>query len=424
MRAKKALFLATVGGFVTQFEMNNVSLLQQAGYEVHSAANYREPVYQVKEKELRGRGVILHQVDIEKSPFMWRENLRAFRQLSEIVSSEQIRLVHCHTPVGGVLGRLLGCRFARDGLKVVYTAHGFHFYKGAPWKNWLFYYTVERMLAHFTDALITINEEDYSRAKGFVLRSGGRVYRIPGEGLQRDAFQPVSRECRKLLRQVLGLEEGDFFLLSVGELSGNKNHEQVIRQFPEVQRRLNLQGRRAVYGICGDGFYREKLEGLIENLGLSRDVTIYGYCENVADYLACADCLVFPSIREGLGMAVLEAMSMGVPVAAADNRGTREYMEDGVNGFVFRTGDPEGLVQAVEKAAGLKTQELASMQKQGSRTVQRFEIKNTDRVMAQVYEALDAAICAEADTEALPGREGRSDLQYLSSKEGSMRKAQ
>lgn len=390
---KKALFIATVGGFVTQFEMNNVRILKQMGYEIHSAANFSEPVYPVGGRGLRAQGVILHQEDIAKSPFLWRTNLRALWQIRGLVRREGITLIHCHTPVGGVLGRLAGIRLGGRGPKVVYTAHGFHFYKGAPWRNWLLYYTVERLLARFTDCIVTVNREDCDRARGFRLRRGGKVYRIPGEGLDLERFTPRLREKKESLRRKLGIPGDAFFLLSVGELSGNKNHMQVLGALGEVRARLSP--RRVYYGICGDGFYRRELEEEIRRLGLEGQACVYGYRPEVEEYLACADCFIFPSVREGLGMAALEALAMGVPVVASDNRGTREYMEDGVNGFVYRSDRPWELADRVVRVSRMTAVELEAIGSAGRRTAERFGLENTDRVMREVYRDVDGRTAGE-----------------------------
>lgn len=410
MSEKKALFIATVGGFVTQFEQNNVSLLQQMGYEVHSAANFNEPVYSVKEQELKKKGIILHQVEIAKSPFLWRQNLRALKQICSIIEEEGITLIHCHTPVGGLLGRLAAILQKERGIKVIYTAHGFHFYKGAPWINWLFYYNVERLLARHTDILVTINEEDYARAQNFRLRKNGKVYKIPGEGLNLEAFRPVTEERRQQLRRKLGIDEDVFYILSVGELSGNKNHKEIIRLIPDMKKKL--PEKKLLYGICGDGYYRQELKKLVAEMGLEEEAKLYGYRENPAEYIACADCLVFPSIREGLGMAALEAMAMGIPVIASDNRGTREYMEDGSNGFVCNVRRPEEFVNAVEKICHMSREELYAMGREGRKTAEKFEISNTNVIMSEVY------LAAEEKRE--PVERQRSNIRYIPSQESSI----
>lgn len=413
MTEKKALFIATVGGFVTQFEMNNVHILQQQGYEVHSAANFKEPVYCVKERELEEQGVILHQIDIAKSPFLWKQNLRALKQICELVKTCGITLIHCHTPVGGLLGRLAGILCASPELKIVYTAHGFHFYKGAPWVNWIFYYTAERFLARFTDCIITINQEDYVRAGRFHLRSGGRVYKIPGEGLLLERFSPGLRRKRDGVRQRLGIPRDAFFILSVGELSGNKNHRRMIELIPEIRERLSP--REVLYGICGDGFYREELEEQIKREGLEECVRLYGHRPDVTDFLACADCFLFPSVREGLGMAALEALAVGVPVAAADNRGTREYMKHGINGFVCNGKKPEEFVQAVAQISQMPEEELEELRREGYRTAEGFERRHTHEIMQEIYRSVG--------TEKVFSQEYRREVRLMA-EDGGMRKAQ
>ncbi|MBO5278732.1 MAG: glycosyltransferase, partial [Lachnospiraceae bacterium] len=161
---KRVLIVTTVSGFVPQFEMNNVRILQEMGYEVHYASNFKNPHYGKDNHRLEGTGVVCHQVDFVRSPFRFIQNMRAYAQLRKLMRENQFQMVHCHTPMGGVLARLAARKYRRTGTKVLYTAHGFHFYKGAPVFNWLFYYPVEWLLARWTDVLITINEEDYQRA--------------------------------------------------------------------------------------------------------------------------------------------------------------------------------------------------------------------------------------------------------------------
>ena len=165
---KRALIITTVSGFVPQFEMNNVKILQNLGYEVHYAANYYMPVYTDNNERLEGTGIIQHQIDFVRSPYNIGKNIKALNQLVSLMREIKFHLVHCHTPMGGVLGRIAAHK--TNTKPVIYTAHGFHFYKGAPVWNWLFFYPVERFLAKWTDCLITINKEDYARAKKFNTR--------------------------------------------------------------------------------------------------------------------------------------------------------------------------------------------------------------------------------------------------------------
>ena len=210
---KKILILATVSGFVYKFEMENVKILQEKGYEVHYAANEKLPRYIFDEQMKQKSGIIFHNICIEKSPLKYRTNVRALNQIMDIIRREQIQVLHCHTPLGGVLGRMAGKRCEKHGvpLKIIYTAHGFHFYQGAPRIAAAIYRMVEAYFARYTDILITINREDYENAKKFRLRPGGRVYQIPGVGLDMERYLPATEKQYKKCREKWGISEKQLF---------------------------------------------------------------------------------------------------------------------------------------------------------------------------------------------------------------------
>lgn len=384
---KHVLILTTTHDFLRKFELENVKILQRMGCTVHYAANMKEPQYLSDERFLQELGVRTHHIDIARSPFQWRENRRAFLQIRELLREFDIRMIHCHTPVGGVLGRLAGHFFRDWRVFVIYTAHGFHFYKGAPLQNHLLYYRVEKWLAHYTDVLITINEEDYRSALRFHLRRGGRVYKIPGAGLNLQKFRPQEEALRAVFRRKLWIGADEFFLVSVGELNENKNHEVVL----EALELLRAEGKLANirYGICGDGFLRETLARKIAEKKLQDVVVLYGYCRNIPEILGCADASVFPSKREGLGMAGLESLAMGVPVIAADNRGTREYMEHGRNGFVRAYDDVRGLADCITALRQMDVRRRQRMAQSCVNTVKPFEKRYTSAVMTRIYESAE-----------------------------------
>ncbi len=167
---KHILILTTTNDFLGKFEQENVRILQQRGYVVHYATNVNEPHYFSDLERLSKMDVIVHPIEIARSPFMLQDNQRALRQILELMRKHPIQAIHCHTPVGGLLGRLAGRLCQERNIIVMYTAHGFHFYKEAPLINHLIYYRVEKMLAHYTDILIVINEEDYRSARKFRLK--------------------------------------------------------------------------------------------------------------------------------------------------------------------------------------------------------------------------------------------------------------
>lgn len=384
---KKILILTTVSGFVYKFEMENVKILQEKGYEVHYAANENLPRYLFDEQMKQKSGIIFHNICIEKSPLKYRENVKALNQIMDIIWREQIQVLHCHTPLGGVLGRMAGKRCEKQGLplKIIYTAHGFHFYQGAPQLTAVIYRMVETYLAKYTDILVTINREDYENARKFQLRPSGSVCLIPGAGLDMEQYVPVTEKQYQNCREKLGIAENQLFLLSVGEVNENKNHRVVI----ESLRQLREQGwdiSHFKYGICGDGTERKALEQLVRNYHLEKWITFYDYQKDVRPFLWAADVFLFPSRREGLGMAALEALSAGVPVIAADNRGTREYMQHGKNGFVCKWNDSNSYIRYIEKIQQMSLEERKRMKSFCRKSVEKFQKKYTCEIMQQVYE--------------------------------------
>ena len=315
MHKKKALLITTVSGFVPQFEMNNVRLLQEMGYEVHYAANYRTPSYGNDNRRLDGTGIVRHQIDFVRSPFRLA-NIKVYGQLLRLMRRERFDLVHCHTPMGSVMARL-AARASHTG-PVIYTAHGFHFFRGAPLVNWICYYPMERYLSGYTDQLICINREDYIRAKRML--HAGRISYVPGEGLDAGRIVEMSPEEIQEKKKKLGIPKDSIVFLSVGELIKRKNHKTVLQaiaklRMPEIK-----------YVICGQGKLDTYLRGLAERLGISEQIVFMGYREDIMEIYPIADVFLFPSRQEGLPMALLEAMANGLPVICTDIRGNRDLM--------------------------------------------------------------------------------------------------
>lgn len=377
---KKVLFITTVSGFLYHFEMSNVRILQDMGYEVHYVANGNNPVYQINDRVKKESGVIFHHINISKSPKDINTNRKAKNEIVSLINKLGVDLIHCHTPVGGMLGRLAGKACSDTGVKVIYTTHGFHYYMGAP-VHFKLFDAVERKLAGYTDAIITINSEDYERARGFKLKPGGRVYRIPGEGTELSRFSDEKKELvRNAVRRKLGIKDDDFFLLSVGELSANKNHKTVLAAVAK------LKDKKVKYGICGLGQQKGFLRDIIQNYGLKNRVKLFGYRLDIEDYLYAADAFAFPSVREGLGMAAIEALASGLPVIAADNRGTREYMHDAKNGYVCPADSPAAFARSIVKIRKLNDKEKEKMEAYCKDSVKKFDIKNVQPVMKKIYE--------------------------------------
>lgn len=364
---KRALLVTTVSGFVPQFEMNNVRLLQELGYEVHYAANFRNPGYGKDNRRLEGTGIVCHQIEFVRSPFALADNLLAYRQLRQLLSTQYFELLHCHTPVGAALARLAAHNYNQHKVKcsgshenkirVIYTAHGFHFYKGAPLRFWLFFYPAERFLARYTDVLITINQEDYERAKRFCKYKKTQVEHISGAGVDiayfsgRELPEGERARIRKQIRNKLAVRDDEVLLLSVGELTPRKNHAAVIKALAEIQKKGLADTVSFRYVICGQGRLKDKLQRLIEEYGLSGNVQLLGYQQDIRELLYAADAFVFPSLQEGMPMALMEAVAAGVPLLASDVRGNRELLRvsNDANSFSNKKELRQGLLRILRK---------------------------------------------------------------------------
>lgn len=377
---KKALFVTTISGFLPQFEKNDVRILQEKGYQIHYASNFNHPVYEFDREELKRQGIVMHQIDIAKSPLKIGSNIRAFWQLKKIIENEKIELIHCHNPVGSVVGRCAAV-FNRRKPYVIYTAHGFHFYEGAPAVNWVLYYTAERFLSHCTDQLVTINKEDYGRAEKFPLRKGGRAVQIHGVGVDRKRFCPRP-ELRLEKRKQLHIPEDAFHIVTAAELNDNKNQKVIIEAIARL-------GRKDIYySICGKGPNEKILRELIVKKGLKKQVQILGYRTDMEEILATADCFAFPSRREGLGIAAVEALCCGVPLIVSDNRGTREYAVDGYNSIVKAAEDIEGFQEAIGRlCSDKKYRDMLAGNCRNS--AEMFGIEKVEETMRQVYGTAD-----------------------------------
>lgn len=325
---KKVLLVTTVSGFVPQFEMNNVRLLQDMGYEVHYATNLKTPSYGTDNSRLEGTGIICHQIDFERSPYTLK-NLQVYRQLKLLMEKNNFSLVHCHTPMGGAMARLAA--HMTHTKPVIYTAHGFHFYKGAPFKNWLIYFSMERFFSRWTDVQICINQEDYQRAVKYF--HAKKVVYLSGVGIPLAQFENrfssqngEQREEQELREQIqkdkkeLSIPDNKTILLSVGELIPRKNHALLLRALAKTK------NRDFVYLICGHGELEGELKALTQKLHLEKQVFFMGYQTDIAKFYRMADAFLFPSLQEGLPMAMMEAMAAGLPILASDIRGNHDLL--------------------------------------------------------------------------------------------------
>lgn len=340
---KKALFVATIYGFLNSFETNNMRLLQDMGCEVHCMANPYQDQDPAKARVETPNidaigGIIKHDWVCARSPYD-KNNIIALKQLKSLLDSTHFDIVHCHTPMGGVLARIACAPYRKKGLKVIYTAHGFHFFKGAPRKNWLVYYPIEKELSRVTDTLVTITREDYALARGSFF--AGRTSYVPGVGVDLEKFRDVAID-RDAKRREMGIVPSDILLLSVGELNTNKNHQVVIQALGRLSN-LNIH-----YVIAGTGDQADALKQLAAECGVN--LHLLGYRSDVPELLKAADIYALPSLREGLNVSLMEAMASGLPCICGDIRGNQDLIDDGKGGYRVPSADVTAWAEAITKA--------------------------------------------------------------------------
>lgn len=368
----KILYVTTISASMNAFFKAHIEMLVNEGHSVELACNDANwPI----DDFYYTLGCRYHHVDFSRSPLSL-DNLKAYGQLKNIIINGGYDIVHCHTPNAAVITRLV-CRKLRkkNKLKVFYTAHGFHFYKGAPKLNWLVYYPIEKLCSRFTDKLITINQEDYELAKSKF--KAKEVCYVPGVGIDLSRFENVEVD-RTEKRREIGVPEDAFLLVSVGELNENKNHQVIIRAMAK------LGNPNIHYAIAGVGDKKEYLEELAQTLGVSDRLHLLGYRRDIPELNTAADAFCFPSHREGLGLAAIEAMACGLPIITSNVHGINDYSIDGVTGYKCSPTDAEGFASAIKKIC--KDFEFTEkMKTQNKIYAQKYETSKILPVMREIY---------------------------------------
>ena len=378
---KKVLVLASVASMIDQFNMPNIELLQSMGYEVHVACNFlkgstcsSEKIEQLK-KRLNDIGVTFFQIDFTRSVMNLKQDYIAYKQVKKILIENKYAFIHCHSPIGGVIGRLAG---HATRTKVIYTAHGFHFFKGAPLKNWLIYYPIEKFCARYTDVLITINKEDYALAQEKM--PAKKVCYVPGVGINLSKIQNIVCDKNEV-RNSMGVPEDCILLLSIGELNENKNHQVVLKAI------ARLNNKNVHYAIAGRGEKKDYLLNLAKELGIENRIHLLGFRTDALQLYKASDLFVFPSFREGLSVSMMEAMASGCPIVCSRIRGNTDLVVDGVGGNLFEPNDDKFLANQIEFLAN----DISKRKEMGLANIHAIKIFSLENVlleMKSIYSAL------------------------------------
>ena len=375
MRKKKVLFVATVvKTHLMQFHLPYLKMFQQMGWEtaVASRNDYEDP----RDCQIPYCDTYFD-IPFERMP--WKlGNIRAYRMLKQIIDNGDFDIIHCHTPVGALLTRLAALGARKRGTKVIYTAHGFHFFQGAPMVNWLLFYPAEWLLAPATDVLITINKEDYHRACKKL--HAGRIEYVPGVGINTAKFRE-NLEDPLVKRQELGFFETDFLILTVAEMTPNKNHITILKALAELKNTPAFANMH--YLICGRGETWKELEQQANVLGIADRVHFLGYRNDAAQLYHCCDLFVFMPFREGLSVALMEAMASGMAIVCTQIRGNTDLIEDGISG-VFSENTPQALAKHIASLHG-DPQRRAALGQHAIKKVSSFDEQAVHKRMKEIY---------------------------------------
>lgn len=366
---KKVLFTATVDSHILQFHIPFLRYFKDSGYEVHVATNSDLSIPYCDKKI---------KIPFERSPFRIN-NIRSIYKLKKIITDEKYEIIHTHTPVGSVVTRLAAKKARKKyGTKVIYTAHGFHFYKGASKINWLIFYPIEKYLAKITDDLITINMEDYNLTQKKFKTS---VHYIPGVGIDEAKFTFNMTEFEKNnLKKSLGLKKDDFILIYPAEISKRKRQVWLINTLDNLlvensNIHLLLPGKDSLNGKC---------QKIVKKLNLEQQIHFLGYRNDIPRLLKISDIAISSAKQEGLPVNIMEAMYVNLPIVASNCRGNRDLIENNMNGFLIDINDNYKFSSSIKKI--LLNPNLCKSLKNSNKTIiKKYLLNEIMPLMIEIY---------------------------------------
>lgn len=368
---KKIMVVATTDNMIWQFLIPHIRHLQELGNEVQCVCSRTGFWFDELENKYNFK---MHEIDFKRSPINIA-NFKGYKKLKKLQRLEKFDFIYCQQPVGGVMGRMVARKFK---IPCLYTAHGFHFFKGNSKLKNLIFRTIEKHFAKCTDALVTINQEDYEAALKFKAK---KVYKINGIGVDLTKYKVNNDLDKAEFKKSLGLEKDDFVVTSIGELNENKNTLRLI----EVM--STIENKNIKYIICGQGPLQEKYIEAIKKYGLEDRVIMLGFRKDIPDILTITDLYIMPSYREGLSKSMMEAMCYGLPVVASRIRGNVDLLGNNEGGILCTTTDNQAYADAVTQIYSDKTLAKA-MGKKNKEFIKNFDIKVVLKQMEEIYKEM------------------------------------
>ncbi|MBE5958655.1 MAG: glycosyltransferase family 4 protein [Lachnospiraceae bacterium] len=372
----KKILITSTDLMMIQFLIPHIVHLSQNGFDVEIACSEVGGRMVEVKKAVEGYAEKVHMVNLVRSPIS-PSNFKGYKEMKKILKENHYDLIWTNEPVMGVVTRLAARETRKNGTKVLYMTHGFHFYKGSSIMNWIIFYPIERIFSGLCDEIVTINREDYEMACKFHSK---KVEWIDGIGLDTEKFK-IAEVDAKSKRKELEVPDKAFLLVSVGELQHRKNHEVIIKALGEIQ------NTNIFYLICGRGVLLDKLKSLTSSLGLENNVKFLGYRRDVLEILHSADLYVHPSKREGLGIAALEAMACGLPLLTSNVGGLPDFVEEGVVGYTYDFNDIKGFREGILRYYNNeKLREQIGMN--NIEAVKKYDIKRSVQRVGNIISAL------------------------------------
>lgn len=368
IKDKKIMMITTTDNMIWQFLLPHIKYLQEQGNIVECVCSKTGFWFdELKDKY----GLTVHEIEFTRSPFSLK-NRKGYKKLVELQKQEKYDLIYCQQPVGGLMGRLIAKKFK---LPCIYTAHGFHFFKGNnPLKNFLFK-SVEKYLAKYTTALITINEEDYQACKNWKAKY---KYKINGIGYN-DSKYPETKQ-KSEARKDLNLTD-EFTIVTVAEFIKRKNYNAMLRTIAE------LKNENIKFLVCGTGRDKEKLEKLIRDLKIENKVNLLGYRKDINNIMIASDVFFLPSYQEGLTLSIIEALHFGLPIITSTARGNKDLVVDGENGFIS---EPDNYKMHAENILKIKNNEnlYNKIKKENLEVSKNYDLKVVLEQLENIYEEI------------------------------------
>lgn len=364
---KKFLMVTTIQNTIEAFLIPHIKMLEKNGYEVWIATNICKDI----PEELKQNKWI--SISFSRNPFS-KNSFKAINEMRDLMRKNKFEVVHFHTPVAAFLGRYAAMKEKQKN--IIYTAHGFHFFKGAPVQNWLIYYPMEKLAMNWTDKIITINEEDFQRAQKMA-RKDTKIYKINGVGLDLESYRNGDAEK---IKNELNISKDEYIISMIGELNKNKNQIQLLKAVFILKEKGVKNIRILLVGVG-------KQEAILKEVAKKNDLKIefLGFRKDIKDIIAASNLVCSMSYREGLPRNIMEGMAQGKPFIVTDIRGNRDIIKNEKNGFVVAVNDYQNTAKKIEELM-INKEKKSKIAENNFIDVNKFSIEKIIKDMEKIYE--------------------------------------